>query len=274
MPNQLNYPNPIKTTEFQRPSRILSKDDVLIPSESHEVLFGTHPKDHVEIWVYNPDGSFAGHTKLDVSSAELTLATVVDESGVKELLNVDMNSAARLMGLAPGRYAMVFSFLRDEVGSENGYKLYISDISTDRTEVKLQCVDTDALSKYDLREFTVPSVPRKYAQALMDQVFGKSIDAQLHEKVTPDKVLVELNQIHGNTTDRINFSNSLSSYNKIISTIVNRAHTIALNKMDEDKTNLAVQELELLNYIGKAVDDVIYGMKQSGEIDPRFYVIE
>lgn len=268
MANQLNYPNGLSSTEFQRPSRILQSDIDLIQSGSQEILFGTRLRDNVEVWAYNPDGSFAAHTVIRPDDSELTLATVIDTGGANEILNIDVKTVALNMGLSPGRYAMVFNFFRDEVGSEDSYKLYISDISSDRTEVKLQLLKDIPSSIKDIYEFVVPSVPKLYAQALIDQVFGKSLDALPQEKITPDKLLTVLSDVR----NRVIYSDSQHSYDTLVNKLVDRAHTLILEEMAGDIDNFNIQYPELIRYIEDSLDVVITDMIQKGEIDPRFNI--
>lgn len=273
MPNQLNYTSKISTTNFQRPTRVSENDIKLISSGSQQILYGTRDKDNVEVWAYNPNGTLAGHALLRPVDKELSLTTIVDTDGAKELLNLDMKSVALKMGLAPGRYAIVLNFFRDEVGSEDGYKLYISDISRDRTEIKLTPVKVDDSILYDIYEFIVPSVPKRFAEALIDQIFGKSLNADPREKITHDKVMDQLDQLITNTSSRIKSANVYNEYEQMLSKIIERVWDRVLDQLADDVNNFAIQEVEILAYVQKALDDVIYDMKQKGEIDHRFSII-
>lgn len=272
MPNQLNYPGKISNTEFQRPTRIRSNDLQLLLSGSQQILFGTSDNDVVELWVYNPDGSFASHINLPPTDPALSLTTLIDQSGAKELLNIDVYGISTRMGLNPGRYSFVVNFLRNEVGAEQSYKLFISEISTDRTELKLTPVEMNDKVSADVYEFVTPSVPRIFAQGLIDEMFGVSLDVNSTEMISQDKILNILDELEGNISDRIIYSDSSLQYQSMVNKIIARAHSIALDNMANDKFNNAIQEIEILNYIEKALDVVIYGMVQSGEIDPRFLI--
>lgn len=277
MPNQLNYTTTLTLAELHRPSRIDSKDSKLVISGKQDVLFGTRSKDNVEIWAYNPDGSLAGHCVARPDDDELGLVTILDNTGIGELLSVDLKLISDKMGLGPGRYSIVFNFFRDEVGSETGYKLIIKDISSDRTELRLQLIESSPSALADVFEFVVPSVPKIYAKGLIDQVFGSSLDVLEEEKVTGDKILEALNTIHadsGITSDRIVVSESTNEFNLLLEAILHNSLIGALDNMADDVNNQSIQESELTGYIEKAVLDVIYGMKNRGEIDPRFDVLE
>jgi hypothetical protein len=271
MPNQLNYPNKVNTN-FQRPSRIRANDIKLIAEGNEQILYGTRDKDNVEIWAYNPNGTFAGHALLRPIDPALTLTTVVDNSGPNEVMNVDMRTVAVEMGLPPGRYAVVMNFLRDEVGSEDGYKLYISKISRDRTEVRLKLVDKTEAALLDIYEFIVPSAPKRFAQAVIDQAFGVSLDAGDDEKIRHDTTMGLMNQLTPKTWDRVQYADANSAYLSLFETVRIRARNLVLDRMAADVFNFSIQEVELLSYVQKAINDVIYDMKQKGEIDPRFDV--
>lgn len=272
MPNQINYPEKLSSTRFQRPSRIEKADVNLLNSGEQQILFGTSDKDIVEIWVYNPDGTFAGHAIILPSDTALSLTTLIDQSGPQELLNVDLRDVSNRMSLAPGRYSFVLNFFRDEVGSEIGNRLYILEISNDRTELRLTPVQENEIIKTELYEFVTPSVPRRFAQGLIDQTFGKSLDVLDSEKISNDKIMLALNALHTNTSNQVDYANVKNAYDLMILKLIERAYVKALDYMALDSNNFAIQEVEFMNYIEKAINDVIYDMKQAGEIDLRFSI--
>ena len=53
MPNQLNYPDPLRSTFNQRPDRLAKIDLELMQVGQKQVLFGITERDVVETWVYN-----------------------------------------------------------------------------------------------------------------------------------------------------------------------------------------------------------------------------
>lgn len=273
MPNQLNYPAPIETTEFQRPIRITESDAELLGFQKQQILFGTTVRDVVELWIYNPDGTFAGHMNLNYADPAVTVASIIGQNGATEVLNVDMRDVGNRMEIQPGRYAMVLNFLRNEVGSEEGYKLFISEISPSRTELKLIPITFNIQTRQDIFEFLVPSVPRVYAKAILDASFGKAIESPVSAQLDSQKVAVELNNLEDNTYDRIVQGGMLTIYNNMIAKIKTEAYPLALAALVADATNAQVQAVELEAYVEKAFETVIYGMKQRGEFDPRFSVI-
>jgi hypothetical protein len=276
MPNQANYPDPLNGTYFQRPERVSAKDLNLLHPGQQQILFGTSVNDNVEIWIYNPDGTFAGHQTLGPTDTALTLTTLVDNTGTYELLNIDMKDVANRIGIAPGRYSFVGNFFRDEVGSEAGYKLYISQISDDRTELQLRPVQRGATYDSQSYDWVVPGVPREFAAGLMIQLFGADISGSVEHSLNPSFIAEILNAITPLTTeglsvtDRINYAEAGNAYTAMINTINSRALTEALNLLAADVTNNYIQQIELDKYIQKALLTVMYAMVSANEIDPRF----
>lgn len=281
MPNQANFPDPLNGSLFQRPERVALKDLNLIKNHNHQILFGTSNKDNVEIWIYNADGSFAGHENVGPLDNALTLTTLIDNTGPYEVINIDMKNIANRLDVPPGRYAMVANFFRDEVGSENGYKLYISQISDDRTELALTPVDLTTGSLKDIYEWVTPSVPKEFAAPLIEQMFGIDIasgsefpnfNPDTTHQITADKVLADMNKYYPNTQARLDYSDTHGLFNQNIEDIKKRAIIATLNLMAQDVFNYNVQKIEILNYINTAIINVLQLLVLQNQFDPRFLI--
>lgn len=266
MPNQLNFPDKLQTTPLQRPTRMSGKDLKLIRNQNRQIIFGTTDRDVVELWVYNPNGTFAGHLNLGPTDQALTLTTLIDNTGPYELLNLDMTRITQKIGLAPGRYAMVANFFRNEVGSEEGYKLYISDISADRTEVQLYPIEPTAEVIRDIYEFVAPSVPKQFAKGLIDQFFGESLDALETEIVNVNKLNGQLNGLIQGTVQRLQNGGLYEIYTQIVDDLLTRTYAQTIRLLAEDVRNYNIQQIEIERYIMDAFDLVIQQMQQSGQI--------
>jgi hypothetical protein len=269
MANQLNYTTPV-TGVLQRPDRIAASDLALIETGEKQIVFGTDPSDNVEVWVYNPDGSFAGSLRLDVTDPALVVSTIIDNSGNHEVLNVDMRSVGQRMALESGRYGLVMNFFRDEVGSMIGPKLYLADISPDRTEVLLKPVDVTDDMRTQVFEFVEPSVPKLYAKALVDQIFGRAIAAPANQKVSVELLNALLEQIRDGFLTCVVNAELIPAYSTIVFKVLDRTYTEAINLMAADTNNHNVQRDEIEHYIITALNSVVAQMKLNGEIDPRF----
>ncbi len=267
MPNPLNYPEKLVSTVNQRPSRFANKDVGLMRNAEKEILFGTSDRDVVELWIYNPDGTLANHINVGPTETALTTTTIVDQSGTHEVLNINFTEVQRTTGIDPGRYVLVGNFFRNEVGSEDGYKLYISEISEDRTELRLGLVQHDPSAIQDLYEFLTPSVPRKYAAALMAEILGQSINAPDIDKITPASVETDLG---GDIYNRLVYAGQLSVLENLLDNILRRTYTKALDLLAADITNQYVQKIEIDQYMSTALAATLQEFVGTGLIDPHF----
>lgn len=298
MPNQVNYPDKIPEPYIQyRPERLSNEDRELVQDGIRQVLFGTSPKDYAELWVYDSNGGIAGHVNLNVTFPSMSLSTDITNTGAYELLNFDVGEAVRMMVVESGRYGLTANFFRDEVGSEyiddanpelgNGHRLYISDISDDRTELLLTPKTITNELLLEIFEWVVPSVPKLYAQGLLDQTFGKSLPATPEEieqgyvstnVLTSVDIMNALNKAASITPDvssRIQNARALAEYNEMISKMLPDIYdrTIELMEQAQDpSTDTNIQEEQLYSFIEEAIVDVINKFKSMNLIDPRFNV--
>jgi hypothetical protein len=272
MANQQNYPEVLQNVSNERPQRITNVDAEFIKVTDGQVIFGATDRDLVEIWIYNPDSSFAGHLNLSPDDTALGIATIVDNVGSTEVITVDLATVAQRTGLETGRYSFVVNFFRDEVGSEAGYKLYIVDISTDRTELRLFPVTPTLMSIKDIFEFVIPSVPRQFAKGLLDELFGQAVNAPTGTNIDATNVLQFLEADIPRTISKINFAGMSDTYSQMISTILNNTYITALNAIVADNKNLNIQHIEFDAYISNALQTVIADMKLRGQVDPRFKI--
>lgn len=273
MPNQLNFPDKIPVPYIgERPERISKTDRNLSQVGSKQIVFGTTERDHAELWIYDTNGSIAGHVNLFATDDALSLTTLVDNTGAYEMLNIDMGKAVRLMSIESGRYGFVANYFRDEVGSEIGDHLYIADVSNDRTELRLYPKNINDRILREIYEWVVPSVPKIEAQGLIDQTFAHSVDFTDAESLNPTKVTADLDQIINGTSARIEYSRAELVYNAMVVKVVDLAGERALVKMANDQANRYIQDVDLQQYIRESTAEVIRELRDRGEIDPRFEV--
>lgn len=266
MPNQVNFPDTIPVPYInERLERLTSSEINTIKTDEKQVLFGTDARDVVEIWIYNNDGSVAGHTTLPPTSEILSLTTAIGTSGAYEMLNLDMGKLFRVLAIEPGRYGTVINFFRNEVGSEDGNKLYIAEISDDRTELKLT-TKNDGILSHEISEWVNPSVPKLAAQGLLDQTLGQSLDATEDEKITLDKILSTLNS---EINRKLNFSGAGNNFNNMTVTIIQEVRIRALNKMAADKNNLYIQSDDLDAYITESMNEIFRELETKEMVDQR-----
>jgi hypothetical protein len=273
MPNQLNFSDPIPSPYVaERPERLSKIDRNLSQVGNKQIVFGTTERDHAELWIYDSNGSIAGHVNLFPTDDALSLTTLVDNTGAYEMLNIDMGKAVRLMSIESGRYGFVANYFRDEVGSEIGDRLYVADISNDRTELRLYPKNINDRILREIYEWVVPSVPKLEAQGLIDQTFARSVDFTDSEALNPTKVTADLDRIINGTSARIQYARAELSYDEMVTKVIELAGNRALVKMANDTANRNIQEADLQNYIREASGEVIRELRDRGEIDPRFEV--
>lgn len=294
MPNQVNYPDPIPVPYIEyRPERLSEEDRNLVQNRIDQILFGTSERDYAELWVYDSNGGIAGHVNLNVTDPAISLSTIVSNTGAYELLNIDMTQAIQTMLVESGRYGFTANFFRDEVGSEyiddtapelgSGERLFITDISDDRTELRLSPKTVTPKIVQEIYEWVVPSVPKLYAQALVDQTFGESLPTDSNdttiavpeeEILSASKVMAALNALNPDTEARITAAGATNSFNTMVTAMVEEIGILTLELMAADPSNKNVQEEDLLGqlgYISEATAAVIHKYQSAG-IDARFEV--
>ena len=294
MPNQKNYGNPIVTFSNERMFRLTEKHQVLFKKGDKMTILGSEERHNIELWFNKPSGELAGHIRLPITSKHLQIVSLSDAGGVYEYVILNLEKIVEEVivptkeekGLTPGRYSIAISFYKDEVGSQstdpNEYgKLLVTEISTSRTEIRLKPKEQNEKIIKEIYEFVVPSVPRVYAKALLDQIFAKSDSSTLDPEdfiqvvaAETNPIIIELNRLIGsnNTLERIVNSGATTSYIATVSEILNRTYTVALENMlsAEDRNDSRVQKDEFITYINDALQETLDDMEEKFELDPRF----
>lgn len=298
MPNQKNYGNPIVTFSNERMFRLTEQHQNLFKKGDKFTIFGSDEGHNIELWFSNPNGSPAGHIRIPVTSEHLQIVSLADADGdVYEYVILNLESIIEnvtvpgtdVKGLRVGRYSVSISLYKDEVGSsssdpnEHG-KLLLTDISPTRTEIRLRPKESTETLLNQIYEFVVPSVPRVYAKALLDEIFGKSSSdtlepddfIQVSLEVT-NPLIVEFKRLTGNTDtlERIVNSGAGQSYLDTVEEILNRTYFRALTAMlsEKDRKDSKVQKLEFTTYISDALVETLSEMETNFEIDPRFIFV-
>lgn len=271
MANQFNYEDEL-VRGFQRPERIRESEAFIISLPPKQVLFGTSLSDNIELWFYNPDGTFAAHTTVPAISDNLKHTTIVDQTGAYEFLNINLQKIGLELNLAPGQYNLVANIFSDEIGNEAGEKLYISKISPDRTELQLRPVNVNQDTKDQIFEFIVPGTPRQFTKGLIDQIFGQSLDKTPGSFITQDEIKINIDQADATALERIQNSNANDIYTQTVQTVLSLAYNNVLELLATDIQNRRVQKSELEGYIRTALTKTIHDLNSSNSIDPHFLV--
>ena len=273
MANQANYVEQITTLINNRPFRPSSEHHIRLNSGDKNVFFGTHPEDNIELWVYTARGRVAGYQILPITDPNINLYTIADGPRAGEYISLRLDNIFQNMGLPSGRYSIVANIFRNEIGSMFGDRMVIDKISPTRTEVRLRPEDRTEKILEQIYEFTTPSVPRVKAQALLDQVFGKELESGGQARVNTVVIRNELDNMAQGTDQRLVVSGAVDALSPILEKIKQKTYTKALELLREDIYNYQVQEEEFLEYIRKALSEVLSTMEELNEIDPRLELV-
>ena len=122
----------IDSTQFQN-QNYTSKDEALLNSLNVSKEFGL-PEDNVELHVISPNGElldivydFKNYTTLKTNEGTSLYSQVI----------VDPKSDLESFGLNQGTYDVVYNFYRTMFSSSEANQFYITEISSDRTEIKV-----------------------------------------------------------------------------------------------------------------------------------------
>ena len=300
MPNQINYPEKLTNLQHVRPSRIADDDLTLITAQSEDgssiesnIVFGQTLSDVIELYVYDELNNIVAQINIRPDDKALRLIAFApdQQAGVgqdesPDFLQIDLVDILGRLDLSVGRYSLAMNYLRDEVGGQEGgneTKLFITDISPSRTEIRLQPVRSTDKIVGEIREFIEPSVPQFVAQALIDQTFGVSIDPIVAvETITLSKFSRQLAvfDAQSNTTGSLSVSSRLDRASLAgdfyadfdISLSLIRAK--ALDILATKASDLQVQDNELQRIIEQATRQVLIEMVTVGEIDPRLQLVD
>lgn len=268
MPNEENYTTETARNWIQyRPSRVDKSDSQLMENGVISLPFGLSDKDNVELILYTQNNQIAFYNVLSVASYSniFTQTSYTDEMGNSTYsLNFNINNALSGNLIQPGRYIMVVNILRDEIGSYNGYKLYIDKISSSRTEARLVIVNPTDESLNDLYEFIEPSISRLEAQGLIEQTLRGSTEGpatltseQLANQAIYryfDSQATELNSTNARLREA-NLDTWLDDYiNRIIPLI--RVRAIDIMASDSRNINIQVEDI-MTKYIGPAIQQIL-----------------
>jgi hypothetical protein len=305
MPNQQNFPDKLVSFQDQRPLRVSQKDLTLVQQEDagvpreKNVVFGTTLKDNIEIYVYDELNQVVAHTNLRPDDPAVRLLTFAPnetligrgQDSTPDNLQIDLVTVLGRFGLLPGRYSITLNFFRDEVGSEfvddqvesprTGPKLFIADISPSRTELRLQPIRSRMKMVNEITEWVDPSVPSRFAQALIDQTFGVSLDATLGESITLDKVEREIasQDVSDSRVDELSTASRVAHaglegpYASFIMSTYELVRNKTLDELAARVDDPQVQDSELQELIATGIRQALEQLVSSGQLDPKFRLI-
>ena len=115
------------TFEFQTYE---TQDETLIPTSEVNTALGTF--NYLEFYVYN--------LNRDILYSDLNYSQYrIENGGVDGINNIILNPTSDVTnnGFSEGEFIAYYNFFVNQIGNQNQDKLYISEISSDRTEIRL-----------------------------------------------------------------------------------------------------------------------------------------
>lgn len=273
MPNQLDYPDilPFPYIEM-RPDRIEAGDASLIETGTYQALFGTTQDDVIEVFMYDVNGSLSGNVSIAPIDSALRLTTGIDNTGAYEFVDVDLGTIVREMTLDPGHYGLTVNYFRNEIGSVSDNQLVITDINSDRTELRLYPQNPTERIGQEIYDFIDPTVPKLYAQGLISETFGIGTELQSEAPLSPEIVLTQLDAIYADTSTRVGYANAQHPYAELTAVVLKEAYARTLDNMAADTARYEVHEGNLETYLAEAITTIIQELTSAGTIDSRLEV--
>jgi len=127
----------IDSTQFSN-QNYTSKDEALLNSLNVSKEFGL-PEDNVELHIISPNGEL-----LDIvyDFKNYTISKTNEGTPLYSQIIVDPKTDLESFGLMQGQYDVVYNFYRTLFSSSEANQFYITEISSDRTEIKVSTNNT------------------------------------------------------------------------------------------------------------------------------------
>lgn len=269
MPNEFNYSSDEILSIQSRPERISDFEKKAMTLEIRPVVFGLTSNDCIEIHLYDELDNLVNSAVYYAADPSITTSVVLNDLGQTAFLNLNLANMLSGMDVIPGRYTAVLNFFRDEVGSENGERLYIETISNSRTELRLKSISKAPAVQHDIYEFVTPSTPRIFSQAIVNDILGQSLSPEA-VKLTAESVLDEMGLAVINEIDYI--PGGTANIKAFINAALPRINKKTVNFL-ATKGDRQIQEPELKGFLFKAIEDSIREMVGEGQLDSRFRLV-
>ena len=132
-----NQQDLLNTTSNVKTARLETVDSELLDSRKFSLKFRDTYSPNLELHVYTPDGVYlTGDHK-----ANYTIEDSKNAYGTQQYITVDTNTALDNIGIERGQYKIVYNLFNNILGSYEGQKLFIKEISPSRRELRIQLSD-------------------------------------------------------------------------------------------------------------------------------------
>jgi hypothetical protein len=167
------------------------KDESLLNSLTLSKDFGL-PEDKIEVHVISPEGTIIDST-YDFRNYKIVDTT--DNSSLYHTIELDPKSDLESFGYFRGQYDINYNFYREIFSSSLASQFYISEISSDRTEIK---ISTNNLSYTDLGQSYLTYIAERNSRAFYSDFllnFGEN-DTYIGVNVALDNVNTNISSLY------------------------------------------------------------------------------
>jgi len=132
-----NQQDLLNTTSNVKTARLETVDSELLDSRKFSLKFRDSYSPDLELHVYTPDGVYlTGDHKAKYTIEDSKIAY-----GTQQYITVDTNTVLDNIGIERGQYKIVYNLFNNILGSYEGQKLFIKEISPSRRELRIQLSD-------------------------------------------------------------------------------------------------------------------------------------
>jgi hypothetical protein len=282
MPNQIDYKQNINTVP--RRDGVLRfaasiSEPIILRIEPAE--FGYTNSDIAEMHLYEISTERLIASAYVPLSSGLISARVYTENDITYTQDIvfEMTELTRQYFplVPPGLYDITVNFFSDMVGSEaNDDKLEITVVSPSRKEIVVKFSDTPTASQLrEIKEFTPPSVNKRLAQGIIEQLFRSK---NILDNTATEFESLETPDIHGvlaNTQAGIRLQ-YIDQYDRLLSFMPDLLDKIykmtIIHLVEASKTDSRIQQSELELFITTAIKEEVTTFISDGHFDARVEV--
>jgi hypothetical protein len=136
-----NQQEVLNSNNIVKLSRLDSVDSELLKLQNYSLVLGKGINPCLEMHVYSPDGVYL--TGKHTSEYNINSNSGKYAESASSVISVDILSELKSLGLNRGQYKSIFNVFNNVLGSFEGQKLYIKEISPSRKELRLFISNTE-----------------------------------------------------------------------------------------------------------------------------------